>query len=392
MKGLVWLLAAFAAAVGLSLALHDTEGYLLVVLPPWRVELSLVFGVVLLVLAFVALHMGIRIVSATLGLPARVRAFRAQQRVQRGRRALAGAMQALFEGRWSRAEKLAAEAWEVEDPKAPAGLVAARASQRLRDPARRDRWLAQVRDAEPEWRRARLMTEAELLIEERRYDEAKTVLDELVAGGGRHIATMQLQLRAAQGLSNWDEVIRLARQLEKRNALPPEAVESVVTQARVALLGRRMHEPRSLAKAWRDTPESERRQPKVAAAAARAYMRLGDCASAHRILEAALESRWEPSLVTLYGECLDDEALIRIQRAERWLKDHPRDAELLLALGLLCVQCELWGKAQSYLEASLSVSPGRSVHIALAQLFDRIGRNAEADRHYRASADKGLLN
>ena len=390
MKGLVWLLAAFAAAVGLSIVLRDADGYLLVVVPPWRIELSLVLGVILLVLAFVAMHLAIRLVSTTLGLPARVRAFRERQRVLRGRRALAGAMQALFEGRWSRAEKLAAEAWEIETPKAPAGIVAARASQRLRDSARRDRWLERVRDAEPEWRRARLMTEAEMLIEERRYDEAKTLLDELAAGGGRHIATMQLQLRAEQGVSNWEEVIRIARQLEKRNALPPEAVESVVTQARVALLGRRMHEPRSLARAWNDTPEAERRQPKVAAAAARAFMRLGDCSSAHRIIEGALEARWEPSLVTLYGECLDDDALARIQRAERWLKDHPRDPELLLALGLLCAQCELWGKAQSYLEASLSLSPGRSVHIALAQLFDKTGRSSEADRHYRASADLGL--
>ncbi len=390
MKGLVWLLAAFAAAVGLSLVLRDTEGYLLLVLPPWRVELSLVFGVILLLLAFLALHFAIGVVSNALGLPARVRAFRERKRVERGRRALAGAMQALFEGRWSRAEKLAAEAWEIEDPKAPAGLVAARASQRLRDPARRDRWLAQVRDAEADWRRARLMTEAEILLEERRFDEAKTLLDELVAGGGRHIATMQLQLRAEQGLGNWNDVIRLARQLEKRNALPPEAAESVIPQARVALRGRRMHEPRSLGQAWRDTPDGERRQPKVAEAAARAFMRLGDCATAHRIIETALEARWESSLVTLYGDCLDDDALQRIQRAERWLKDHPRDAELLLALGLLCVQCELWGKAQSYLEASLSLSPGRSVHIALAQLFDKTGRGAEAGRHYRASADQGL--
>lgn len=390
MNGLVWLLAAFAAAVGLSMALRDAEGYLLVVLPPWRIELSLVFGLLLLVLAFIAMHLAIRLVSNTLGLPARVRAFRERQRTERGRRALSGAMQALFEGRWSRAEKLAAEAWEIEDPKAPAGLVAARASQRLRDSARRDKWLARVREAETDWRRARLMTEAELLLQDRRFGEAKGLLDELAAGGGRHIASMQLQLRAEQGLGNWDEVIRLARQLEKRNALPPEAAESVVTQARVALLGRRMHEPRSLVKAWRDTPESERCQPKVAAAAARAFMRLGDCASAHRIIETALDARWEPSLVALYGECLDDDALVRIQRAERWLKSHPRDAELLLALGLLCVQCELWGKAQSYLEASLSLSPGRSVHIALAQLFDRIGRVSDADRHYRASADEGL--
>ena len=51
---------------------------------------------------------------------------------------------------------------------------------------------------------------------------------------------------------------------------------------------------------------------------------------------------------------------------------------------------ELWGKAQGYLEASLSEEPGRSAHVALAQLFDRIGKPEDANRHYRASADAKL--
>ena len=51
---------------------------------------------------------------------------------------------------------------------------------------------------------------------------------------------------------------------------------------------------------------------------------------------------------------------------------------------------QLWGKAQSYLEASLSEEPSRSAHVALAQLFDRTDKPEEANRHYRASADGKL--
>ena len=46
-----------------------------------------------------------------------------------------------------------------------------------------------------------------------------------------------------------------------------------------------------------------------------------------------------------------------IERAESWLKQHPDDAALLLTLGRLCAQQELWGKAQSYLDASIAVEP-----------------------------------
>ena len=73
--------------------------------------------------------------------------------------------------------------------------------------------------------------------------------------------------------------------------------------------------------------------------------------------------------------------------AERWLADHPRDARLLLALGRLCQRRQLWGKAQSYLEASLAVAPSREAHLELARLLDRLEKGTDASRHFRAAAE-----
>ena len=79
----------------------------------------------------------------------------------------------------------------------------------------------------------------------------------------------------------------------------------------------------------------------------------------------------------------------RIERAERWLLEHPGDGRLLLALGRLCVRAELWGKAQNYLDASLSFEPGRESHLALARLFERLDKPQDANRHYRLAAQAG---
>ena len=84
---------------------------------------------------------------------------------------------------------------------------------------------------------------------------------------------------------------------------------------------------------------------------------------------------------------MDKDALDRLERAEKWLQSRPDEAGLLLTLGRLCVQRELWGKAQSYLEASLATKPTQAAHIALARLHERLGRQDEAGRHFRASAD-----
>ena len=77
----------------------------------------------------------------------------------------------------------------------------------------------------------------------------------------------------------------------------------------------------------------------------------------------------------------------RIEKAERWLLEHPGDARLLLALGRLCVRAELWGKAQNYLDASLSFDPGRETHLAMARLFERLAKNQEAALHFRRAAE-----
>jgi HemY protein len=389
MKGLLWLLVLSALAVALSLAMRGRGGYALFVLPPWRAEISLNLLAVLLIAAFAAAYFLLRVVWHTLRLPSHVRAFRERRRDAKGRAAELGAIQALFEGQFVRAEKLASGATKLGTAPGLASLLAARAAQRLRQFGRRDQWLERAKEGDGEWRLARLMTAAELLLDERRFVEARAVLRELNAGRPRHVAALLLSLRAEQGMANWEEVLRVANLLEKRDAMPPDALDSVRVNARIAILSRKIAGRESLARHWEDTPRSERVRPKIAAAAARAFIELEDCHKAHRIIEEALERGWDGELALLYGECTDEDAFERLERAERWLSERPGEAELLLTLGRLCVQRELWGKAQSYLEASLATQPTQAAHVALARLFERIGRTEEANRHFRESAHLG---
>src|SRR5205807_1941576 len=229
MKGLLWLLVLSALAVALSLAMRSHGAYALFVVHPWRAE----------------------------RLPSHVRAFRERRRDEKGRAAALGAIQALFEGQFVRAEKLASGAAGLGATPGLASLLAARAAQRLRQFGRRDQWLERAKEGDGEWRLARLMTAAELLLEERRFLEARAVLRELNAGRPRHVAALLLSLRVGQGMANWDEVLRLADLLEKRDAMPPEALDSVRVNARVAILSRKDVDRESLARHWEDTPRSE---------------------------------------------------------------------------------------------------------------------------------------
>lgn len=58
---------------------------------------------------------------------------------------------------------------------------------------------------------------------------------------------------------------------------------------------------------------------------------------------------------------------------------------LLRVLGTLCQRQQLWGKAQTYLEASLGVDNTWRAHLALGEMLGRLGRDAEANTHFVAA-------
>ena len=74
------------------------------------------------------------------------------------------------------------------------------------------------------------------------------------------------------------------------------------------------------------------------------------------LLTRALEREWDSELVELYGECRPADSKRQLEQAERWLAMHSQDAALLRVLGVLCQRAQLWGKAQTYLEASLALA------------------------------------
>jgi len=392
MRALVWLLLAFAAAVAIAIVGRGNEGYALFVYPPWRVEMSLILLGVLAVLAFLALHVLARLAHHTLALPAHVRAYRERRRREIALSSLAAALQSYFEGRYTRAEKEAALAFEGGVAPGVAALIGARAAHELRAAERRDQWLERARGAGDAVHAARLVTQAELALADRDYDAARTALRSLHGSGPRHIATQRMLLRAERGAQNWAEVLRLATALGKRDAIAPAVADEYKVQAHLELIARAEGDRGGFEALWRRVPERERVHPRLAAAAARQATALGLAALARGILERSLAAEWNASLAALYAELpplagaeRDSELRARIEQAERWLRERPDDPALLAALGRLCAAGELWGKAFDYLEASIAREDSRAARLELARLAERLGKPASG--HYRRAAE-----
>ena len=389
MKGLFWILALFALAVAVALGAQLNDGYVLVVFPPWRVEISLnLFGLALLVFLIV-IYAVARTVSLTAALPKRAAEYRERRQRERAALVFQDAVRLLFEGRFGQALKKATEAHAAGTAPGLSALIAARAAQRMRESGKQQGWMDRARRDDPRTEAATLMLEAEMMNEARRFDDALVALESLQGKQGRHIAALRLELRARQGVGDWDGVLKLARQLAKRDALPVEVISEIRTQAHLANIAKRAGDLAQLNAYLRALPDEERGR-RVVMAAAKALTGLGAEGEAQKLIETALEgagqSDWQSELVAIYGRLAGAEQTARIARAEAWLRKHPSDAGLLLALGRMCFRQRLWGKAQSYLEASLAVEETQEAHLELARLSDQLERTEEANKHYRASA------
>ena len=387
MRALIWLVGLAAVAVALVLGARYNHGYALIVLPPWRIELSFNFAVLLAALAFIGLYAAVRAVMVAITMPAKVREFQKRRAAARARENFKGALVNFFEGRFGRAEKAAAAAMKAGESPVLSAVLAARAAHGMRAFSARDAYLAKAISADPDENSMRLIAQVEMLLDERRYHDALDVLKQLPE---KHTAALRLELRAQQMAKNWERVLALIPQLEKRKVFERPVVAQLRRQAIIENLKNKALDMKSLREYWDRLPEEEKSESRIAAAAAAGFVELGGCDDARRIIEQSIERLWDQGLIALYSECLGTDVRQRLERAEKWLELHRKDAVLLLTLGRLCAHQGLWGKARSYLDASLSIESTHSAHLELARLLEREGKTEQAAVHYQKALDVTL--
>ena len=383
MKLVLWVLALIAAAAAIVLTAYYNTGSVLFTVPPYKVELAFNTFVLTLLFAFILFYALLRALSGLSGLRSR----KVEQLTRSG-------LKAFFETRYDRAVALAEKAARLADRqtiKVLNAVVAARSAHQQRNYALRDRLLAVAREQAPAGRALALIAEAELLLDEGRHGDALAALQSLYSTGGlQSTAVLLLELKARQMAGNWDAVLELTKVLVNRPAVDRTLIDELRFRAHLENIRKNTKDIASLRKYWGSLSCREKLDGRLAVAAARALISLGDNATAQKIIENGLDAQPYPELVTLYADCKSGVVSWQIQRAESWLAKYPNNAGLLLTLGRLCTYGELWGKAQSYLEASLSIEPGYPVHLALAQLFEKLGKQEAASEHYRKGLDFAL--
>lgn len=385
MRLLFWVLVLALLAVAAALAAQFNDGNVVLLVPPYRIDLSLNFFLLLLALLLLAVYWLARLAHKLAEFPRRVAAYRSSRELMGSLRALRAAVLALIEGRYARVERAARDAQSSPDGAALAALLAARAAHRMQEYGRRDEWLRRA-EADSGVQMARLVSSAEMFTETRETERASEAIAEMQRSGGRHIHASRIALGVNAQAQRWDEVLKGVRLLGKRRALHETSAQGYRLAAYRGRLEDRLLDADDLVAECRRIPADELRRPELAAEAARLLDAVGRGEVAAELIEASLKENWDTRLIELYGRIDAPPYRERIEHASGWLGEHGSDAALLRTLGLLCEREQLWGKAIGYLNQSRTLQPAGETALALARIAETTGDEAAARQHYREAA------
>jgi HemY protein len=432
-RGVFVLLGLAALAVALSLLVGDNRSTLTLFWPPHRIDVSFNLVLFLLVFGFGFLHLALRAVSAIRELPVQARRWRSQQQERAVVAAVLDALAHQLAGRFVRAQSSAQQALDqlASSASAPwprkdqmeflAHLLLAESAQSLQNRSLRDLHLA--RAMEPRW--SRLMPEASegaLLravrwaVEDRDPAQARARLALLPQGAARRIQALRLKLRVARLDGAGQEALETARLLAKHKAFSATASVSLIRGLALDALSQ-AHDLVQLHEVWAGFDKAERVMPELALAIARRAQALvyepsaraawadsqtSDLAAETRAwvrqclepvwdrfeewddaMQARLVQALEPALADI-----DDTWLVRLEQRQRHWPDNPC---LQYLTGQVCLQRQLWGKADQLLrQASLRlVDPvlRRRCWRSIARLAEERGDQAMALKAWKTAAE-----
>ena len=368
---LLLLIVAVAAAWGWH-ALALDPGEVRLRFAGWRIETSFVFGVIAALLLWAILSLIFRAVF----WPGRALRRRA---LQRGHERIADGLIAAAEGRHAQAAKSLERAAHVQALQAPALLERARSAHRRGDAEQASAALDEAAALAPQ---AALALRARFLLDDDQNADALALLKEAMAKAPLPPAALRSLIEAAGRSGDSATALAALSAYTKTHALADADFTELETDTLAAALA---NAPRAdaLAGIWSGLSRAQRQREPLVIAYARRTAALGQPLPAMGEIESALRRDWSENLVRAYAELGPSDVAARLRQAEGWIAAQPNSAGLMLTLGRLCNQSELWGKAREYLGRGLAIAPDAQLWEALGDACVGLKDEDTAQRAYR---------
>ncbi|MGV6857804.1 MAG: heme biosynthesis HemY N-terminal domain-containing protein [bacterium] len=381
------ILVLLAAALFTSFALSE-PGYVLLGYGKTSIELPLVDFFLVLLAVLLAIYLIVKLIRTVFSTPRRLRGFQQQRKGHKARKGLTRGLIDMAAGEWASAEKAVVAAAARSEVPLLNYLVAAHAAQQQEATERRDEHIRKAIEADPLAEVAVGLTQAELQIRQKQYEEALATLQHLEELAPKHKFVKKQLARLFFKLKDWQHLAELLPTLRKQGGLSKDELQEMVAATMKARMeyaaeGGDLTELRRL---WGEVPKAERMRPELAAPYVRLLLGLQETDEAEAVLAASLEQGLDDRLLKLYSEIDFSSPGQAIAKLESWQsKAAENNPTLLMALARVSLQSKLWGKARSALEQSIALAPSAEAYETMARLQEETGDKDQALAAYRAA-------
>ena len=374
MKRLLLALAiatTLAVSIGL-IAYYYGPGYVVFSFADLSIETSFIFMLGFLALAFFVFHYLVRVFSVLLRIPDYLGFRYSNRQAEKARNALVKGLIEMSEGRFLQAEKILLKQVQHSDTGLLNYLMAARAAQQLGAYDRRDQYLRLAHESTPSADIAIGITQAELQLAHKQFEQALATLNHLNQLTPKHGYVKKLQARVYQQLGDWDNLHQLLHEVKKHRFIADDKLQAIELETYSGLLNQAIKrgDTDKIAGIWQQLPKKLKQDTELLMIYVQYLVNQQHNDEAEVLIRSYLSDHWNEVLVGLYSNLNTSNTLNQIETAETWLLGHNRSVILLTVLGKLCIKQGLWGKARSYLETGINIKPTAEACLLLARLLE----------------------
>ena len=375
------------ASVWLGVHLKQDPGYLLIAINHWTIETTLWVAIIGVLITFCCLHMLLLLLHWITHLPTSWRNWLAKRRSQKAQEKTRQGLIEFSEGHWLQAKNHLIKALPDTDTPLLNYLTAARAAQEMGDNQLRDDYLREAQQSMPEAKIAVELTQAQLQLANRQWEQALATLRHLQDLSPHHPYVLKLLMHLYEEVKDWPQLIALLPELKRNKVVTGNTYERLQQHAYLQAINDLIKQDQSQALDLLidSLPKSLLNDVELMTAYARHLHTMHNDEKAESTLRRCLKKEFNEQLIDIYGliNIKDDQ----LNFAESLVKQHPHSAALFLCLGRLSKAKHLWGKAKIYFEQSIEVNATPTAYMELGKLLLQLEDHVGACGAYQ----KGLL-
>jgi len=386
----ILLATTLSVIIGVT-AFYNGAGYVVFSFADYTVETTFIFMMGFLAASFFIFYYFLRVVSRLLYFPNYMSQRHSNRQSERSKNALVKGLIEMSEGRFEQAEKILIKQAGDSDTSLLNYLMAARSAQQIAAYDRRDEYLRLAHEVTPSADIAIGLTQAELQLSHKQLEQALATLNHLSGVSPKHGYVKKLLARTYKQLGDWDSLAPILDDVRKMKVVEEGQLEKDEVDAYFGMLKNSIKhiDGDKTERIWQQIPKRLKNKSELIYLYCSYLFKQNKEVEAEVLIRNRLSESWDDDLAMLYSNLMVGDCTKQLETAETWLHGQSRNAVLLLVLGKLCLNCQLWGKARSYFDSSLGIKPTAEAYLKLAELLDgKMDEHEEAQKMYQL----GLMN